>query len=113
MISRCGLPTRVPGTRPCAELAGAAARSGAAKDLEILALRYEAAVPRRHNPRPAGSTASCSARWAARGRSATAAAGVSRNRAALARQAGRSRRRTTRDDNRAVRPSRVPSAVHM
>ena len=45
MISRCGLPTRVPDARPRTELAGGARRTDVAKDAEILVLR-------RHNPRP-------------------------------------------------------------
>jgi putative transposase len=52
MIARCGLPTRLRAARPRAELAGAARRSDAAKDVEILMLRHEVAVLRRHNPRP-------------------------------------------------------------
>jgi putative transposase len=40
------------------------ARSGAAKDVEILILRHEVAVLRRHHPAPGwtGSTGRCSAR---------------------------------------------------
>jgi hypothetical protein len=52
MISDRGLSTRVPDARPSAQLDDAARRSEAAKDVEILVLRQELAVLRRHNRRP-------------------------------------------------------------
>jgi putative transposase len=52
MIAHFGPRTRVPDARPRAELAGAAGRSDAAKDAEILTLRHEVTVLRRSNPGP-------------------------------------------------------------
>ena len=52
MISRCGHPTRVPDARPRVDWLSLLARSDAAKDVEILVLRHEVAVLRRHHPRP-------------------------------------------------------------
>ena len=52
-IARCGCLTRIPDARPRAELTGAAPRSDATKDIEILMRRHELAVVRRHNPHPA------------------------------------------------------------
>ena len=51
-------PTRIPEALPSAELAGAARRSDATKDVDILVLRHEVAVLRQslHQPRPAGRT---------------------------------------------------------
>jgi hypothetical protein len=52
MISRRVLPTRIPDARPVLSWLALLARSEAAKDVEILVLRHEIAVLRRHNPRP-------------------------------------------------------------
>jgi hypothetical protein len=53
MIARCGLQTHLPDARTRAELADAAGRSKAAKEVELLTLRHELAVLRRTNRRPA------------------------------------------------------------
>ena len=65
MIARCGPPTRYLMLARVLSWLALLARSDAAKDVEILVLRHEVAVLRRHQPAPeadAGSTAPCSAR---------------------------------------------------
>ena len=52
VIARGGPSTRLPDTRPRPEWLSLLARSDAAKDAEILVLRHEIAVLRRHHPRP-------------------------------------------------------------
>ena len=52
MISRRGPPTRLPGARRVLSWLALLARSNATKDVEILVLRHEVAVLRRHHPRP-------------------------------------------------------------
>ena len=53
MIAHRGLPTRVPDLARLPSWPALLAQSDAAKDAEILVLRHEVAVLRRHNPRPA------------------------------------------------------------
>jgi hypothetical protein len=52
MITGCGLPTHLPAAHPDLSWLALLARAETAKDVEILVLRDEVAVLRRHNPRP-------------------------------------------------------------
>jgi putative transposase len=52
MISRRGPPTRIPDPHRVLSWLALFARSDAAKDMEILVLRHEVTVLRRHHPAP-------------------------------------------------------------
>ena len=64
MVACCGSSTRVPHARPRARWLALLTRSDATKVAELLVLRDEVAVLRRHNPHPSltWSTALSSAR---------------------------------------------------
>ena len=92
MISGRGLPIRVPDARRVLSWMTLLARSDAAKDVEILVLRHEIAVLRRHNPTTEDDLARPRhpqrAEPAAPAPAAPAAARLTENPAALARSAG-------------------------